>query len=155
MMLPMFRTMPRAVLLCCAVLIANAQSLPDGPGRELVQTICSECHEPTKVVGQHKTKVEWQAKVTEMLQEDQDVTQQEREIIINYLAVSFPSVAKVNVNKAPPADLESVLEIPGKDAQAIVRYREENGAFKSLEDLKKVAGLDGATVDGWKERVEF
>jgi competence protein ComEA len=150
------RAMPRAVLLICAVLtVANAQTLPDGPGRELFQTICSECHEPAKVIGQHKTKAEWQAKVTEMLQEDQDVTQQEREIIINYLAASFPSLAKVNVNKATAADLEAALEIPDKNALAIVRYREENGAFKSLEDLKKVDGLDRAMVEEWKDRLEF
>jgi competence protein ComEA len=152
----MMLRMLRAMLVSCGVLaVANAQTLPDGPGRELFQTICSECHEPTKVIGQHKTKAEWQAKVTEMLQEDQDVTSQEREIIVNYLAASFPSLAKVNVNKATAADLEAALEIPGKDAQAIVRYREENGAFKSLEDLKKVVGLDAAKVDGWKDRVEF
>src|SRR5438132_5210895 len=67
-----------------------AQSLPDGPGKDLVETICSECHEPTKVIGQQRTKIEWQLKVTEMLQEDPDVTQAERDTIINYLAAHFP-----------------------------------------------------------------
>jgi competence protein ComEA len=154
--------MRNAVLWCAALALAGnaaAQSLPDGPGRELFETICSECHEPTKVIGQHKSREEWQAKVTEMLQEDQDVTQQEREIIVNYLAASFPQPAKVpakvNVNKAAAADLEAALDLSGKDAQAIVRYRSEKGNFKTLDDLKKVPGLDPAAVDSWKDRLEF
>jgi competence protein ComEA len=148
------------VWLFCLTLIlpietAGAQTLPDGPGRELFVTICSECHEPAKVIGQHKTKAEWQAKVTEMLQEDQDVTPQERETIVNYLATSFPRFAKVNVNKAAASDLVAALELSDKDAQAVVRYREEKGDFKSIDDLKKVPGLDAARVDSWKDRVEF
>jgi len=134
---------------------ARAQSLPEGPGRELFQTICSECHEPAKVIGQHKTRSEWQSKVTEMLQEDPDVTQQEREIIVNYLAASFPQLSKVNVNKASAKDLENALGLSAKLAEGIVRYREQNGAFHTAEDLKKVDGLEAAKVDSWKDRLEF
>jgi competence protein ComEA len=133
----------------------SAQQLPDSPGRDLVQTICSECHEPTKVIGQHKTKDEWQAKVTEMLQEDPDVTQQEREMIVNYLAANFPKIAPVNVNKADAKELETALHIPAKSAEAIVSYRSQKGNFRTLDDLKKVPGLDATAVDGWKEVVEF
>jgi competence protein ComEA len=133
--------------------IAAAQSLPDGPGKELVETICSECHEPTRVIGQQRTKADWQLKVTEMLQEDQDVTQIERDSIINYLAAHFPK--KVNVNKAAAKELETGLELSSKEAEAIVRYREEKGGFKSVDDLKKVPGLDAAKVEARKERLEF
>jgi competence protein ComEA len=133
----------------------SAQGLPDAPGRDLFQTVCSECHELTKVIGQHKTKDEWQAKVTEMLQEDQDVTQQEREIIVNYLAANFPKLATVNVNRADAKELQTALHLPSKVAEAIVGYRSEKGNFRTLEDLKQVPGLDAATVDGWKGMVEF
>ena len=36
------------------------------------------------------TRAEWQDKVLEMLQEDPDVTQQERDQIVEYLAKNFP-----------------------------------------------------------------
>jgi competence protein ComEA len=133
--------------------IAAAQGLPDGPGKELVETICSECHEPTRVIGQQRTKADWQLKVTEMLQEDQDVTQLERDTIINFLAAHFPK--KVNVNKAAAKELETGLELSSKEAEAIVRYREEKGVFKIVDDLKKVPGLDAAKVEARKERLEF
>ena len=89
---------PRLLWWCAAAALATwcaaEQRLPDGPGRELFETICGECHEPTKVIGQHKTRDEWEAKVTEMLQEEPDVTPQEREIVINYLAANFPKAAR-------------------------------------------------------------
>jgi competence protein ComEA len=133
--------------------IAAAQSLPDGPGKELVETICSECHQPARVIGQQRTKAEWQLKVTEMLQEDPDVTQIERDTIIDYLAAHFPR--KVNVNKAPAKELEATLELSSRESEAIVRYREEKGGFKTVDDLKKVPGLDSAKVEARKERLEF
>jgi len=133
--------------------IAAAQVLPDGLGKELVETICSECHEPTRVIGQQRTKADWQLKVTEMLQEDQDVTQAERDTIINYLAAHFPK--KVNVNKAGSKELESGLDISAKEAEAIVHYRDDKGSFKTVDDLKKVPGLDAAKVEARKERLEF
>ena len=36
-----------------------AQTLPDGPGKELVETICSACHSLANVTTQQKTREEW------------------------------------------------------------------------------------------------
>jgi competence ComEA-like helix-hairpin-helix protein len=48
-----------------------------------------------------------------------------------------------------------VLEISSKDAEAVVHYREQKGAFHSAEDLKKVPGFDSAKVEAVKNRLEF
>src|SRR5579862_120505 len=93
-----------------------AQSLPDGPGKELVEIICSACHEPTRVIDKHWTKTEWQGKVLEMLQEEPDVTQPERDKIVDYLSKNFPK--KVNVNTAASKDIEAALELTSGDAEA-------------------------------------
>lgn len=146
------RIAPGLALWACA---AAAQSLPDNPGRELFETICSECHSPANVIGKQKTRAEWQAKVTEMLQEDQDVTQAERDTIVNYLAASFPKPGRINVNKAAAKELETALEFTSKDAEAIVRYRQDKGAFKTVADLKKVPGVDTAKIEANKERLDF
>jgi len=146
--------MPRLLLAPMLLAAAGAaQTLPDNPGRELFEAVCSECHPPAKVLGQQKTRAEWQLKVTEMLQEDPDVTQAERDTIINYLAASFPK--KTKVNQAAAAELKDVLEIPASQAEAIVRYREQNGSFKNLNELKKVPGVDGAKLESVKARLEF
>jgi hypothetical protein len=69
---------------------APSPSMPDGPGKELVQAVCTECHTLERVVAKRATKSEWQDKVLEMLQEDPDITQQERDQIVEYLAKNFP-----------------------------------------------------------------
>jgi competence protein ComEA len=134
-------------------LTALGQGLPDGPGKDLVDVVCTACHDTARIVAKQATKAEWQAKILEMLQECPDVTQDERNQIAVYLAKNFPK--HVNVNTAPPKELESVLEISSSDAEAVVRYRDEKGVFHSAEDLKKVPGLDSAKVEAIKNRLEF
>jgi cytochrome c5 len=65
-------------------------ALPEGPGKELVEAVCTACHTLERVVAKRATKAEWQDKVLEMLQEDPDITQQERDQIVDYLAKAFP-----------------------------------------------------------------
>jgi mono/diheme cytochrome c family protein len=64
--------------------------LPDGPGKELVEAVCTACHTLDRVAAKRATKAEWQDKVLEMLQEDPDITQPERDQIVEYLAKAFP-----------------------------------------------------------------
>ena len=145
--------MIRVLLVAALAASAGAQGLPEGSGKELVEVICSSCHDTVRITTKHWSKAEWSAKVLEMLQEETDVTQAERDRIVDYLAKSFPKLAAINVNKAAAKDLEVVFST--KEAEAIVRYREENGEFKSVADLKKVPGLDPARIEASKDRLEF
>ena len=112
------------------------------------------CHSPTAVIGQQGTKQWWQAKVTEMLQEVTDVPDSDVDTIVNYLAKNFP-VVKINVNKASAKDLETGLELTAKESESIVSYRQANGNFKTIEDLKKVPGLDAVKIESKKGRLDF
>jgi competence protein ComEA len=48
----------------------------------------------------------------------------------------------VNINKASAAAMQHNLKGVGeKKAEAIVAYREEHGAFKTLEEIKEVKGI--------------
>ncbi len=83
------------ILLAGLLAIATAgqspsPALPEGPGKELVEAVCTACHTLDRVVAKRATKAEWQDKVLEMLQEDPDITQQERDQIVEYLAKAFP-----------------------------------------------------------------
>jgi competence protein ComEA len=120
-----------------------------------VEAVCTACHTLERVVAKHGTKTEWQDKVLEMLQEDPDVTQQERDRIVEYLAAHFRPLPKINVNKVVAKEFVEALEISVQDADAIVRYREENGSFKTMEDLKKVPGLDAGKIEAHRDRLEF
>ncbi len=112
------------------------------------------CHSPNAVIGKQGAKPWWQSKVTEMLQEVTGVPDSDVDAIVAYLAANFP-VLKINVNKAPAKDLETGLELTSKEAEAIVQYRESKGSFKTLDDLKKVPGVDPVKIDSKKDRLEF
>lgn len=53
----------------------------------------------------------------------------------------------VNINEADLAQLQTLSGIGEKKAQAIINYRQENGSFKSVDDLNKVAGIGEKTVE--------
>jgi competence protein ComEA len=136
---------------------ATAQPPPDGPGKDVFESVCSLCHDgPKAVMGKQWTRTAWEAKVTEMLQEEPDVTPKEIAAIVEYLSSNFKPGGKIYVNRATAKDLGISLEVSVRDAEAIVRYREEQGSFKSLDDLKKVPGLEGAAkIEARKDQLAF
>ena len=71
--------------------------------------------------------------------------------IVDYLTEHFPK--QVNVNKASSAVLASGLGIEAKDADAIVACREKNGNYRTMDDLKKVPGIDAAKLD--PKKIQF
>ncbi|WP_101925934.1 MULTISPECIES: ComEA family DNA-binding protein [Luteimonas] len=63
---------------------------------------------------------------------------------------------KVNINTADAAMLASALHNVGPaKAEAIVAYREENGAFRSAEQLAMVPGIGLKTVESNRDRIEL
>ena len=141
---------------CIAAVAASAtQSLPDSPGKDVFESVCSLCHAATTPFGKQWTRPQWEAKVTEMLQEEPDVTAQERAAIVEYLAANFRPGGKIYVNYGKAKELETALELSTKDAEVMVRYRDQNGPFKTVDDVKKVPGLEATKVDVRKDRFIF
>ena len=57
-------------------------------------------------------------------------------------------LTKVNINTANAEQLALVLDGVGdQKAEAIVRYRETHGAFKSANDLVEVKGIGQSTLE--------
>ena len=104
-------------------------------------------------MGKAKTRDDWSALVGDMVNQGAQGTDEEFDQIVDYLAANFPE--KVNVNQAPAQLLVNVLDLSKKDADAMVQYREQNGAFKSLDDVAKVPGLDVKKLEARKGRIEF
>jgi competence protein ComEA len=59
------------------------------------------------------------------------------------------------VNTCRAIDLESGLTLRRSQANAIIEYRAKNGPFKSIEDLKKVPGIEAAKIEAKKDRLTF
>lgn len=60
---------------------------------------------------------------------------------------------KVSINTASVSELQTLDGIGKSKAEAIVKYREENGNFLSIEDIMKVSGIGQAAFDKIKENI--
>jgi competence protein ComEA len=138
-------------------LTGQGRALPDGPGKEEIQRLCSQCHELDKSFSLNQDRAGWQRTLEKMVAFGMKSTEQELNAMLEYLFKNFPAdeVPKINVNKAAAIDLESGLSLRRSQAAAIIQYREKHGAFKSIADLKKVPGVDVAKIEAKKDRLIF
>jgi len=63
------------------------------------------------------------------------------------------AVKLININTASAEDLTSLKGIGEKTAQAIIEYREKNGAFKAIEDIKNVKGIGDKKFEVFKSSI--
>ena len=114
--------------------------LPEGAGKAETERICKQCHELERSIAPRQDRAGWEATVNKMVSLGAQGTPKDFQLIIDYLAEHYPGeeLPKINVNKARAIELESGLSRPRSQAARVIEYREKNGPFKSLEDLKKV-----------------
>jgi competence protein ComEA len=126
--------------------------LPAGAGKQAVEKVCSGCHEIDAVIMVRRTKIGWEEIVSDMAARGATGSDEELSAVVQYLTEFF---GKININAAPAKDLEQFLGIEGKEPQAIVDYREKNGKFKDLEQLKKVPGVSGEKLQEKQRLIAF
>lgn len=54
---------------------------------------------------------------------------------------------RININKASVEELEQLPRVGQAVAKRIVDYREKNGSFKKVEDLRSVRGIGDKVLD--------
>ena len=57
---------------------------------------------------------------------------------------------KVNINTADSSRLQAIPGVGPATAQKIIEYREQNGKFKSVEDIKDVSGIGDKTFENMR-----
>jgi competence ComEA-like helix-hairpin-helix protein len=171
-----------AVFLAVGLGGASAQTtgaaMPDGTGKAIVQRACSACHAVTVVTSKHVSQKEWDQVVNQMVSRGADLTDDEVDTVIEYLAKNYgpldqkatPSTAAssadtvapptadttpVDVNKASAQELASSLGLEKSEAEALVKYREQNGNFKTWHEVAAVPGVSAAKVEGMQKRITF
>jgi competence protein ComEA len=145
-----------SALLFCVTAIAQTK-LPEGEGRAAVERVCSKCHKLEQIVREGRTEESWGEVIETMVARGAQGTEQELEQVFQYLAKNFPKQVKgkISVNKAAAAEISAALGLSAAEGEAIVSFREKQGAFKSVEELKKVPGVDAARIDERRESLEF
>jgi len=131
--------------------------LPEGPGREETERLCKGCHELERSVSRRQDREGWQVTINKMVAFGTKGTDEEFALILDYLTKHYPAgeVPPVNVNTAPAIEMESRLSLKRSQAAAIIAYRTKNGKFKTIEDLKKVPGVDAAKIEAKRDRIVF
>jgi len=64
-----------------------------------------------------------------------------------YLRLNTSSIRKININSASKDELKAHPYIKWPIANAIVEYRNQHGAYKAIEDLKKITLIDDNTFN--------
>lgn len=152
--------MKRVLFLAIAAALAApgwSQQLPDGAGRADTERLCKQCHEMARSISLRQDRPGWQTTMTKMIAFGMRGSETEFNRVIDYLSTHFPAeaVPKVNVNTAPPIELEAGLSLRRSQARALIAYREQNGPFKSIADLQKIAGIDAEHFEERKNKIEF
>lgn len=94
--------------------IQAVETLPEGPGRDLVLQTCSKCHDLKMIVSQRKTAAAWQRTVNEMLRLGARLNSDETEIVTNYLATWFGPDASWPLAPGPRSLADKGQEIRDK-----------------------------------------
>ena len=69
---------------------ANSQdALPDGDGRDIVEYVCSQCHDLMRVTDARKTPDQWRYLVTMMMNQGAPIEEYEVDTVVRYLSEHF------------------------------------------------------------------
>ena len=63
------------------------------------------------------------------------------------------TLIKVSINTASKEELMTLSGIGEAKAGAIIEYREKNGNFASIEDIKNVSGIGDAIFEKIKDNI--
>jgi competence protein ComEA len=134
-------------------LIPSGEGLPDGPGKDVTVKACGPCHEARRAASVRLTSDGWAAVIDGMRKRGAPVSDETFPVILEYLSTYFLGEAAqpLNVNTASQIDFEAAGGLLRREAAAVVQYRDKNGRFKSLDDLKKVPGLDFKKIESRRD----
>ena len=133
--------------------LAHADDLPPGKGKEVTDRVCGGCHEAGVVTKYRNSKDDWQSIAEDMKSRGADGSEDDFKSIVAYLTHFFGP--EVNVNKAAAKEIQTQLEITVREAEAIVKYRQDKGNFKAVADLRSVPGLDMTKIEPIQQRIVF
>ena len=150
----------RAVRVLCWLLVvisaatAADSELPDGKGKDVVESTCTECHSLQRVKAQRLNEEGWNGILREMMENGASINPDDVRGIVDYLTKNFGPDKKVNVNKATVSEIAAALQLTSAEADVIVQYRARHGNFKDLNDLKIVSSLANK-IEAKKSLIEF
>ena len=129
----------------------GAAKLPEGAGKEIVESACTACHTVDRIVALRLSEEGWSNILREMTEVGVVIAPDDSDKILAYLT---KYLKKININQATAKELAAALKLTPTQADKIVEYRTANGKFKDTADLKKVEIIE-SQVDTFRDLIEF
>jgi virginiamycin B lyase len=101
-----------AAFLCLALPARSQNGLPNGDGKQTVQTVCSQCHELSQVTRAGYTHEGWENVLHMMLNVGAPLPQEQIAVVTQYLATHFPEKPKPDAVVIPGSAQASIQEWP-------------------------------------------
>ena len=127
-------------------------TLRDGEGKALVEKLCTTCHGLDYVWPSQRTVQVWLETIDLMRGYGAEATDEQWKTVTDYI---IGNLAYLQVNKAAAAEFGMLFGIDEQAAQGVVAYRETQGGFKTIDDLRKAPGLEAARIDALAARLIF
>jgi competence protein ComEA len=84
---------------------------------------------------------------------ESEVESLKEQIIVEQSIAAEEKSGLVNINTADISELVTLSGIGQSRAEAIIDYREKNGAFGSVEDIKNVDGIKDGLFSKIKDKI--
>ncbi len=97
-----------------------ATSLPDGPGRVLLQSHCTKCHEPQWIEQAEGTETAWVTKIRRMIRRGSDIPANQVTTLAAYLAQALPPRVREEALNASPINT-TVGDVSTRPVQTWIR----------------------------------
>lgn len=68
-------------------------------------------------------------------------------------SVTVNGSGKININTAGESELDTLEGVGPATAKAIIQYRNQNGPFKSIEEIKNVKGIGDSKFNSMKDSI--
>src|SRR5882724_5557806 len=77
-----------SMILVCR-LTATQSELPEGKGKDAVESTCTACHTVQRIQEQHLDEERWRGVIREMTEKGASINSDDRKVIIDYLTKNF------------------------------------------------------------------
>lgn len=88
-----------------------------------------------------------------------EVLQDETKVYVPTIAETISAEAeedgKINLNKATKQELMTLPGVGESRAESIIQYRNENGGFKSIEEIMQISGIKEGLFEKIKELIKI
>jgi hypothetical protein len=132
--------------------VLSAQDLPDVPGKDVTEKVCTACHDLGVLASMTGTSEIWQSVVDDMKSRGADGTDADFKTIVDFLGKYYGPPVKINTDG--PKEIQA-LGLTAEEAAAIIKYRTDKGGIKDWADLMKAPGVDTTKLTGLQKRIKF